>query len=120
MQLVRADASDSHTIRDPQLELTSPNLEAVRTRHVIVDVILAALMSAVLLSSAAAKFTRPKGLVAEMSTLALPNSVLPFLGVEQMGGRPASAPDPRLLILPTEEMFDEYIVAADQRTYVRR
>ena len=52
----------------------------------IAYVIVAALLSAVLLSSAAAKFTRPKRLVAQMSTLALPDSVLPFLGVAQIAG----------------------------------
>lgn len=49
-------------------------------------VILVALLSAVLLSSAAAKFTRPKRLVAQMSTLALPDNMLPFLGVVQIAG----------------------------------
>lgn len=52
----------------------------------IAYVILAALMSAVLLSSAAAKFTRPKRLVTQMSTLAIPYSLLPFLGAVQIAG----------------------------------
>ncbi|MFF2327343.1 MULTISPECIES: DoxX family protein [unclassified Streptomyces] len=48
--------------------------------------IVAALMSAVLLASAGAKFTRPKRLVDQMSTLGLPYGVLPFLGVAQIAG----------------------------------
>lgn len=53
----------------------------------IVYAIVAALMSAVLLASAGAKFTRPKRLVEQMSTLGLPYGVLPFLGVVQIAGR---------------------------------
>ncbi|MFH8469167.1 DoxX family protein [Streptomyces sp. NPDC017991] len=48
--------------------------------------IVAAVMSAVLLASAGAKFTRPKRLVDQMSTLGLPDGVLPFLGVAQIAG----------------------------------
>ncbi|MFD6277814.1 DoxX family protein [Streptomyces sp. NPDC060209] len=48
--------------------------------------IVAALMSAVLLASAGAKFTRPKRLVDQMSTLGLPYGVLPFLGLTQTAG----------------------------------
>ncbi|MFD6288604.1 DoxX family protein [Streptomyces sp. NPDC060205] len=48
--------------------------------------VIAALMSAVLLASAGAKFTRPKRLVDQMSTLGLPDGVLPFLGVAQIAG----------------------------------
>ncbi|WP_329204152.1 DoxX family protein [Streptomyces sp. NBC_00683] len=48
--------------------------------------IVAVLMSAVLLASAGAKFTRPKRLVDQMSTLGLPYGVLPFLGVAQIAG----------------------------------
>ncbi|MFD7714712.1 DoxX family protein [Streptomyces sp. NPDC059814] len=48
--------------------------------------ILAALMSVVLLASASAKFTRPKRLVDQMSTLGLPYRMLPFLGVAQVAG----------------------------------
>ncbi|PKV81471.1 DoxX-like protein [Nocardia fluminea] len=52
----------------------------------ITYVIVTAFMSAVLLSSAIAKFTRPKRLVEQMDTLALPYSMLPFLGVVQIAG----------------------------------
>ncbi|MFJ2263703.1 DoxX family protein [Streptomyces sp. NPDC087844] len=48
--------------------------------------IVAALMSAVLLASAGAKFTRPKRLVDQMSTLGLPYGVLPLLGSAQIAG----------------------------------
>lgn len=48
--------------------------------------IVAALMSAVLLASAGAKFTRPKRLVDQMSTVGLPFGVLPFLGMAQIAG----------------------------------
>ncbi|MFI6339050.1 DoxX family protein [Streptomyces sp. NPDC050535] len=48
--------------------------------------VVAALMSAVLLASAGAKFTRPKRLVDQMSTLALPFGMLPFLGAAQIAG----------------------------------
>ncbi|MET7683182.1 DoxX family protein [Streptomyces sp. NPDC005423] len=48
--------------------------------------IVAALMSTVLLASAGAKFTRPKRLVDQMSTLGLPSTVLPLLGVAQIAG----------------------------------
>ncbi|PSM42407.1 DoxX family protein [Streptomyces dioscori] len=48
--------------------------------------IVAALMSAVLLASAGAKFTRPKRLVDQMSTLGLPFGMLPFLGLAQVAG----------------------------------
>ncbi|GAA2968881.1 MULTISPECIES: DoxX family protein [Streptomyces] len=48
--------------------------------------VVAALMSAVLLASAGAKFTRPKRLVDQMSTLGLPYGVLPFLGIAQTAG----------------------------------
>ncbi|MEV0848916.1 DoxX family protein [Streptomyces sp. NPDC049954] len=48
--------------------------------------IVAALMSVVLLASAGAKFTRPKRLVDQMSTLGLPYGMLPFLGVAQIAG----------------------------------
>ncbi|MBQ0854695.1 DoxX family protein [Streptomyces sp. BH-SS-21] len=48
--------------------------------------IVAALMSAVLLASAGAKFTRPKRLVDQMSTIGLPYGALPFLGVAQIAG----------------------------------
>ncbi|WP_278262234.1 DoxX family protein [Nocardia sp. AG03] len=49
-------------------------------------VIIAAVLSAVLLVSAGAKFTRPKRLVDQMSTLALPFRMLPFLGAVQIAG----------------------------------
>ncbi|WP_299531473.1 DoxX family protein [uncultured Streptomyces sp.] len=49
-------------------------------------VILAVLMSAVLLASARAKFTRPERLVDQMSTLGLSYRILPFLGVVQVAG----------------------------------
>jgi len=49
-------------------------------------VIVAALISAVLLASAGAKFTRPKRLVDQMSTVGLPFTMLPFLGVAQIAG----------------------------------
>ncbi|MFE4819483.1 MULTISPECIES: DoxX family protein [Streptomyces] len=52
----------------------------------IVHAIVAALMSAVLLASAGAKFTRPKRLVDQMSTVGLPFGMLPFLGVAQIAG----------------------------------
>lgn len=48
--------------------------------------IVAALMSAVLLVSAGAKFTRPKRLVDQMSTLGLPYRMLPLLGSAQIAG----------------------------------
>ncbi|MFD7136207.1 DoxX family protein [Streptomyces sp. NPDC059894] len=48
--------------------------------------VVAALMSVVLLASAGAKFTRPKRLVDQMSTLGLPYSMLPPLGVAQIAG----------------------------------
>ncbi|MFD3586661.1 DoxX family protein [Streptomyces sp. NPDC058683] len=48
--------------------------------------VLTALMSAVLLASAGAKFIRPKRLVDQMSTLGLSYGVLPFLGVAQIAG----------------------------------
>ncbi|MFD0310222.1 DoxX family protein [Streptomyces sp. NPDC127119] len=48
--------------------------------------IVAALMSAVLLTSAGAKFTRPKRLVDQMSAIGLPYGVLPFLGIAQTAG----------------------------------
>ncbi len=48
--------------------------------------VVAALMSVVLLASAGAKFTRPKRLVDQMSTLGLPYGVLPFLGLAQIAG----------------------------------
>ncbi|MFE6922930.1 DoxX family protein [Nocardia sp. NPDC057663] len=52
----------------------------------IVYAIIAALMSVVLLASAGAKFTRPQRLVDQVSTLGLPYSVLPFLGLAQIAG----------------------------------
>ncbi|MFF2124052.1 DoxX family protein [Streptomyces olivochromogenes] len=48
--------------------------------------IVATLMSAVLLASAGAKFTRPKRLVDQMSTVGLPFGMLPFLGMAQIAG----------------------------------
>ncbi len=48
--------------------------------------VVAVLMSAVLLASAGAKFTRPKRLVDQMSTLGLSYGVLPFLGIAQIAG----------------------------------
>ncbi|MDX6742659.1 DoxX family protein [Actinocorallia sp. A-T 12471] len=48
--------------------------------------ILTALMSAVLLPSAAAKFLRPKHLMNQMTTLDLPLAMLPFLGTAQIAG----------------------------------
>ncbi|AEN11600.1 MULTISPECIES: DoxX family protein [unclassified Streptomyces] len=48
--------------------------------------VVAALMSMVLLASAGAKFTRPKRLVDQMSTLGLPYGMLPFLGIAQAAG----------------------------------
>lgn len=52
----------------------------------IAYVIVAALLSVVLLASAGAKFTRPKRLVDQMSTLSVPFGMLPFLGVTQIAG----------------------------------
>src|SRR5882757_1824761 len=49
-------------------------------------VIVAALISAVLLASAGAKFTRPKRLVDQMSTVGLPFTMLPFLCGAQIAG----------------------------------
>jgi hypothetical protein len=48
--------------------------------------VVAALMSSVLLASAGAKFTRPKRLVDQMSTLDLPYGMLPYLGAAQLAG----------------------------------
>ncbi|MFD4352520.1 DoxX family protein [Nocardia sp. NPDC058519] len=48
--------------------------------------VVAVLMSVVLLASAGAKFTRPKRLVDQMSTLGLPYRMLPLLGVAQIAG----------------------------------
>ncbi|MEU1052088.1 DoxX family protein [Streptomyces sp. NPDC005876] len=52
----------------------------------IAHVVVAVLMSVVLLASAGAKFTRPKRLVDQMSTLGLPYGMLPFLGLVQIAG----------------------------------
>ncbi|MER7193802.1 DoxX family protein [Streptomyces flaveolus] len=52
----------------------------------IAYVIVASLMSVVLLASAGAKFTRPRRLVDQMSTLDLSYGMLPFLGVAQIAG----------------------------------
>lgn len=48
--------------------------------------VVAALMTTVLLASAGAKFTRPRRLVDQMTTLGLPYGMLPFLGVTQLAG----------------------------------
>lgn len=48
--------------------------------------IVTALTSVVLLASAGAKFTRPKRLVDQMTTLGLPYGMLPFLGVALIAG----------------------------------
>ncbi|MFD6425132.1 DoxX family protein [Streptomyces sp. NPDC060198] len=48
--------------------------------------VVAALMTAVLLASAWAKFTRPTRLVDQMTTLGLPYGMLPFLGIVQIAG----------------------------------
>ncbi|MFF9453284.1 DoxX family protein [Streptomyces flaveolus] len=52
----------------------------------ITYVIVSSLMSVVLVASAGAKFTRPKRLVDQMSTLGLSYGMLPFLGVAQIAG----------------------------------
>ncbi|WP_280253915.1 DoxX family protein [Nocardia abscessus] len=52
----------------------------------ITYVVLAVVMSVVLVVSAGAKFTRPRRMVEQMSTLELPFAVLPFLGVTQIAG----------------------------------
>lgn len=52
----------------------------------ITSAVVAALMSVVLLASAGAKFTRPKRLVDQMSTLGLSYGMLPFLGLAQIAG----------------------------------
>ncbi|MFD5178160.1 DoxX family protein [Nocardia sp. NPDC058379] len=52
----------------------------------IVYAVVATLMAVVLLASAGAKFTRPRRLVDQMSTLGLPYRVLPFLGIAQIAG----------------------------------
>lgn len=48
--------------------------------------VVAVLMSVVLVISAGAKFTRPPRMVEQMSTLELPFTLLPFLGVAQIAG----------------------------------
>ncbi|WP_181720249.1 DoxX family protein [Nocardia gipuzkoensis] len=52
----------------------------------ITYVVVAVVMSVVLVVSAGAKFTRPRRMVEQMSTLELPFAMLPFLGVAQIAG----------------------------------
>ncbi|MFF1741033.1 DoxX family protein [Streptomyces mirabilis] len=56
------------------------------SRVFIACAIVAALMSAVLLASASAEFTRPKRFVDQMSTVGPYYGVLPFLGVARIAG----------------------------------
>ncbi|MGY1898625.1 DoxX family protein [Nocardia gipuzkoensis] len=52
----------------------------------ITYVVVAVVMSVVLVVSAGAKFTRPRRMVEQMSTLELSFAMLPFLGVAQIAG----------------------------------